>query len=329
MDDQASARETVTDRLEVVSEDTGLSFDPDCYDSFEAAAAASRSREFDLAIVDLRDGQSDHIPGNDRGLQLFGTMKSWGFVPTVFYTAYASDIGAELRDLRFVRVVPKEHTEQLDVAVRDLIESGAVTAARDVKGAVRDELRNFMWSQADRPSDETPEDLRSQVFRRAAARLDRLAPEGATGAGPSRMYLVPPMSQDPECGAVLRDRDDEWWVVATPACDLVMRGGKRKAGFIRLLRAKPLEEMGIKHRNDVATGSKPRFFHLAAHGPIPELVVDLQHVRSEPCEWWSSTARGTIEATLDAPFAEALLVRYGQYAGRVGTPTLDKDRLGN
>lgn len=326
VDDNEGVFETIQDRLDVVSEEFGIEFEMVSCTDFAAAHRNVSTGTFDLAILDIREDATGQSPENGRGIELFEMLKGWAFIPTVFYTAFAKDLDASTRGLSFVRAVSKERPVELDAAVSDLIQSGAVLAAREVAAEVRNELKEFMWSQTSTSTKLDPGELRSQMFRRSSARLDMGSEAGADGVAPSRMYLIPPMSKNLECGSILRE-GDKWWVVATPACDLVKRGGgKAKAEFVRLLHAKPLRELPLKSR-DVATGSKPRYFYLAPHGPVPELVIDLQHVRTEVNDWWSESSPAELVATLDVPYAEALIVRYAQYAGRVGTPTLDLSRI--
>ncbi|GGB18819.1 hypothetical protein GCM10011492_05850 [Flexivirga endophytica] len=326
VDDNRDALATVRDRLGILSTELRVEFEDNCYESFTDAASSLSTNPAELAIIDVRsdDGGS---PDNQRGISLFETLKELEFMPTVFHTAYAGDLGNEIRDLRFVRVVGKEQPMELDAAIADLVKSGAVTVAREIRDSVRVELRDFMWQQPKEPVSTGSYELRSQLFRRVSARLDRAAPADSTGVAPSRMYLMPAMSNELECGAVLLE-GDAWWVVATPACDLVRRnGGKPKAEFVRLLRAKPLDKIK-KNRKEVVNGSQARFFYLAPYREIPELVVDFQHVRSEQYERVANNV-GTfrVVATLDAPYADALQVRYGQYSGRVGVPDLDPQML--
>jgi hypothetical protein len=55
-------------------------------------------------------------------------------------------------------------------------------------------------------------------------------------------------------------------------------------------------------------------------GSIPQSVVDFQQLATLP-----RAQMGTLErlASLDSPFAEALLARFGRYFGRTGVPALD------
>lgn len=67
-----------------------------------------------------------------------------------------------------------------------------------------------------------------------------------------------------------------------------------------------------------------RYFHLPGFLDIPDLLIDLQHVESKP--------HGTLEsltpvASLNAPYAQALLSRFSRYVGRVGLDDPDTEWL--
>jgi hypothetical protein len=58
----------------------------------------------------------------------------------------------------------------------------------------------------------------------------------------------------------------------------------------------------------------------------PDLVVDFQQLVTLPREQMTTLER---LASLDSPFAEALLARFGRYFGRLGTPDLDLEVIIN
>ena len=57
---------------------------------------------------------------------------------------------------------------------------------------------------------------------------------------------------------------------------------------------------------------------------LPDLVVDFQRLVTLPREHMDSLER---LASLDSPFAEALLARFARYFGRLGTPDLDLEMV--
>jgi CheY-like chemotaxis protein len=174
--------------------------------------------------------------------------------------------------------------------------------------------------------------------------------EDASGAPPEdkihamEMYLRPPVAGTAlQAGDLLREGTEvgqAWWLVLTPSCDLE----HEKADFVQLAACLPFED-----QSDVATwragqgnsnertkakrrvvellrqqtgGQLDRWLFLPQALDIPDLIVDMQQLRSLP---FGKVAALERIASLDSPFAEAAVNRYNRYYGRVGTPDLDAD----
>lgn len=335
IDDNPSALETIRDRLSVLSDEKIAGFDVDCFSSFASASTAISGVRYDFAIVDLREDQTRDLPQNDAGLELFHHVKRRRFLPTVFYTAYASDLDeSEEQQLPFVWCVSKEEPPLLDSAVKELVAGGVLDTARSLTTEVESEVRRYLWEQggAERISRIQPE-LSGILFRRVAARLDLFegGPSLRSGATAARVYLNPPLTDSFRAGDVLQWGSD-WWVVLTPACDLVKRSnGRRKADFLRLLGTAEISviEVNAVRRGEwlraAHNGAKPRYAVLPEFLNVPQLVLDFQRVWT-PCMSKCEDALGegslTRVATLDVPYVEELLVRGSHYAGRIGSPDL-------
>ena len=76
-------------------------------------------------------------------------------------------------------------------------------------------------------------------------------------------------------------------------------------------------------QNRTAQGRQEgRHFFLPGAWNLPDLVLDFQRlVRVR----YSELGQLTKKATLDGPYAEAMIVRFGKYIGRIGTPDLNVD----
>ena len=73
-------------------------------------------------------------------------------------------------------------------------------------------------------------------------------------------------------------------------------------------------------RNNRQDSQSERFFFLPGALSLPDLVVDFQQLAALQREHLGGLER---LASLDSPFAEALLARFTRYFGRLGTPDLD------
>src|SRR5262249_43606854 len=130
-----------------------------------------------------------------------------------------------------------------------------------------------------------------------------------------------------------------YWILLTPSCDMVT--GRGKAELVLLARCLPLTEQAeyqqwrdtlpepsstIRRRlqdllrNNRRDSQSERFFFLPGVLSLPDLIVDFQQLEALQREHMHELER---LASLDSPFAEALLARFTRYFGRLGTPDLD------
>lgn len=150
--------------------------------------------------------------------------------------------------------------------------------------------------------------------------------------------------EDEEQAAAELDRpphpnEPAWFVVVTPACDLVSsEGRKAKAEHVVVVECQPLQDSPEfqSWQQDPSQGNSKKLERLMSNNPqgrqagrfmflpgawdLPDLLVDFQRVCRVPYGQLLAMDR---RATLDSPYAEALLVSFNQHLGRVGTPDLD------
>ncbi|MEU3842105.1 ATP-binding protein [Streptomyces sp. NPDC028635] len=115
---------------------------------------------------------------------------------------------------------------------------------------------------------------------------------------------MPPVTKHVTAADVLRDPQDGWWVVLTPACDLygdLPSGGNRaaKAEYVRIAKAVPLSEAPLiarwieagspgnesRERNaalEMFRDNNARYRILPKYLDIPDLLVDFEIVQSVP-----------------------------------------------
>lgn len=340
VDDEESwldnARELVLSELP-----DGISLEIQCVQNFQDALRILRSGGCDLAVLDVREKRKEAFEADkSSGRTLYEEVKASRFVPVVFFTAYHEDV-EELSTPPFIEIVPKTHPQKLAPAVQRILDSGAPLAARRLHESIDILVRDYMlshvaknWDKLD-PAISGQDNLTHTLFRRAARTLDvkeQISTENheAEIINASRLYLYPPIQVDLASGDVLRSREtveQEWYVVLTPACDLA----QRKVEYVHLARAVPLnahpkflQYSGNMSNGkwsslwDVLRGNQARYRYLPAYLDIPELIIDLERIQS--VEAISMEHAYERLASLDSPYAEELIVRYGHFRGRIGVP---------
>lgn len=349
--------------------------------SFPEGMDLLKQRTVDVVVLDVRHeqvGQSYEVD-EDRGFRLFQELKELRFLPVVFFTAVEQRV-SDQHDPPLVQVVSKgQGSRAAAIAVEAAFSSGAPVAVRALGEHVREVMRQYLWDHIGPKWAEYGDAPRDQLASLLAGRLAKSLEYGATTAlqgalggalpvpeewHPSRMYVLPPLADQPMAGDIVKDVEDRWYVILTPSCDLVRRdNGERKAEWLLLTEATLLSDVSLfkewreaaqqqhswelrteprggfspdenRERKDVQSRSKRlqtelggilaghlgRYFHLPAYLTIPDLLVDLQRLVSLPIE-----EIGGLElvASLNPPYAQALLTRYTHYIGRVGLPDPD------
>ena len=341
---------------------------------FDEALTRIEDRRYDLIILDIRDDEDaaeeeeargiDDASGDealpaDKGLAVYSEIRKRRFLPIVFYSAVAN-LAQEQDNPPFVTVVSKLSDEEgaLRQKIIEVFDSELPSLNRSFSHHVNNVFHDFMidfvekrWS--DLSGSEHRGDLAYLMVRRLARSLDstfipdmagvEVASSGAK-VHPTRLYVMPALDEW-RTGDLVRDDKNNWFIVLTPSCDLIVRGDKAKANYVILACCRPLAETPEYEtwQNGGATaisgklkkiienspdGQKDRYYFLPAAWGTPDLVVDLQRLKSVEFDKFRNYAH---VATLDDPYAQSIIAQLGRYAGRVGTPDLDtatvKERL--
>jgi len=324
--------------------------------SFTDALEALGTRRFDLLILDVRLQALEE----DVGVTTLEAVRQRCFLPVVFYTGLphvVHDLETPL-----IRVVEKTMgLPNLLQTVRSVFATRvpAVNRAliRHLETVQRDYMWDFVavhWQQFGDIPDRTA--LAFLLARRLAMSLSgsgiqQLVQDLGDSPGaivvegrihPMQYYIMPPVEPAPLAGDLYQGQIEEQtghWVLLTPSCDLV--AGREKAEWVLLAHCALLTEQA-EYRKWLAGLSEPsktadrklrallqdnrqdsqpeRFYFLPGALILPDLVVDFQQLVTLPRDQMDSLQR---LASLDSPFAEALMARFARYFGRLGTPDLD------
>lgn len=231
--------------------------------SFSKAEYLLRTTTVDVLVLDVRDDdpRTGEASDDDRGVRVFELLKKLRFLPVVFFTAIESRV-EELHEPPLVHVVSKgDGSDAAASAVEAAFQSGAPVAVRALGDHVREVMRQYLWDHIG-PNwvgyHESPSDQLANLLAGRLAKSLEYSPtnelQGALGDGlrmpngwhPSRMYVLPPLSDAHSTGDLVRDKDGTWFVLMTPACDLVIRAdGTCKADWVLLARAELMREQSV------------------------------------------------------------------------------------
>lgn len=332
--------------------------------SFADAMGMLSNQTFDALILDLKDDSDNSLEEHDisAGMKIFESLKTIRFCPVIFYTAHAHKV--KNLENSFVRIVEKtEGLEKLRVEVINVLATKLPLLTRQIEELQRNYMWNFVnehWAKFNEKEASEQVDVAYLLARRLALELQFAArsfansvaaesapTEGSAEIHPMEMYIRPPISDRRLAGDILRGSVGTVtgeWIVLTPSCDFQK---KKRLHNVLLAQCVPLTaeveftnwkanlpkaadkiKSLIKDNRDGAQAE--RFKFLPGTFFFKDAVIDFQKlVTITPLEL------NTLEviASLDSPFAEAVLARFSRYAGRLGTPDIDTDlvlrRLGS
>lgn len=331
----ADARREIEDAFEESDE---IEVEVSVETNFDEGFARFSRGESDVVVLDVRRDTPELSPADEvAGHSVYLDIKDARFAPVVFWTALPEKVIDE-QMAPLVTVVTKDDTDKLPAAIQAAVASRAVITIRGIEQHVATVLRKHMWTELAPYWAEYTEDAESpgiaQVLLSRLSRVLEEDSEQSLTADPSHRYIYPPASSRRAPGDLLRELDNTWWVILTPACDFA----QNKFEFALLAKADLLESNPRFKKwtvseskntwNDlkkqVLTATQGRFYYLPAFRDIPDLVLDLENVQAVTAE--ALDAMSPV-ASLVSPFSEALLVQNSQYRGRIGVPDLDSDRL--
>lgn len=327
--------------------------------SFQDAKQGLGEGRFDAAVLDVVDDSTNEVEAfgtNEVGKALYEQLIVNRFVPVVFYSGYADSV-RDLEQPPFVSVVEKSgDISLLSTAVSEALGSGLAQLSREISEHVARGTATFiaqfvreqwLWLK------DHPADLAHLLTRRLSLSLDAgvgalaerlgIEPGDSAHVAPSRFYIMPPIDDEFVTGDIF-SKDGKWFLLLTPACDLAQAKAetvlladctllKKLPGYEAF--AEGLEEVDgdyaklsntkKKAFEDLLKGrgkglAEARYYYLPAAWSLPDLMVDLARVTNTKVDVLDRMDR---VASLDSPFAHAIVSQFQRFIGRVGTPDLD------
>ena len=325
--------------------------------SFTRGVELLEESRFDILILDVRLGRHEDAADHEEfGIRTLEAIQKRRFIPTIFYTGLPGAV--QHLETPLVHIVEKTEsvTRLLDsvdsvIATRLPLLNRAIV--RHVERVQAQYMWNFVagaWNEINELDDSTA--LAYLLARRLSLSLTNsgmasFAGEVGPGADipqsgkmhPVQYYVIPPLPAPAALGGdIHRDTSQPpgYRILLTPSCDLV----QSKVEYLLWARCVPLAEFqeysdwkadpssakekllqSLVLNNRRMKGTQPdRYFFLPAALGLPDLLVDFQQLSATP---GSCPGIATRIASLDNPFAEALLSRFARYLNRLGVPDLD------
>jgi CheY-like chemotaxis protein len=343
------------DLVKVLSDETidDCSITINAVDTFDGAIEKIRSENYHIIVLDIYKGKPDDN-GETVGLTVLQQIQDNYFVPVIFYSGNTRNV----QDLKsqVVGVVTKgdEGVEGLKQEIRRLIKFNLPFVKENVQNHLEREFKTYFWDIIHKERDKFAADkndfsLGYLMLRKFGKSLSKETISEILGDStlkqnkihPMEFYLYPTgTTTEYECGEILQ-KDSNVYVILTPSCDFIDRGGgKRKVG--RVLLAKTLllsatdehtKYSANKNNNNknklealIESRKSDRYFFLPQTPFIENRIIDFQI--KEMIDY-NALNNFTRLAKLDSPFAESMISSFIRYYNRIGFPDIDSDLIIN
>ena len=331
---------------------------------FQEGITSIQNYDFDLVILDLYNDTKEK--DEEAGIKVLNQIRQNAFIPVIFYTGHAYKIYDLVSEI--VGVVSKgDGIEALTAEIERIIASKIALIKGQIYSHLKESLRKYFWETVDNDKKvfvpgKNDVSLGYLLLRRFANSLSKENIKQLLGddkikidkAHPMEFYIYPinpdSVIEEYQTGEILF-KDDIYYVILTPICDLALRSdGKRKADKILLASTirfdalpdyvnydslKKKSEKSAKEINQLSNyegkiktwmnnrgGEQDRYFFLPITPFIPNNVIDFQN---KSMVSYGELKLHTRIAKLDAPFAQSMVSSFIRYYNRIGFPDIDSD----
>lgn len=331
--------------------------------SFDEAFNEIKKNEYHIIILDIYRGHPKDN-GEQAGLKILENIQEHCFVPVIFYSGNTLNV----RNLKsqIVGVVTKgdEGIDGLKQEIKRLTKFNLPFIKENLHNYIEQELKAYFWDIIHNEREKFTADLNDfslgyLMLRKFGNSLSKEKISEILGdeelkkdkVHPMEFYLYPTDKEaEYESGEILQ-KDNEVFVILTPSCDFINRGGgNRKVEKILLAKTNLLtnideyksyidkkKEDGINDKSKkqqesdkknlikiITSGRSDRYFFLPKTPFVENLIIDFQIKRMVGYEDLKDYTR---LAKLDNPYAEGMISSFIRYYNRIGYPDIDSDLI--
>ena len=289
VDDDAESLDLLMKTLPPDIEGTTIRWEP-C-GNFDVALERITERRFDIVVTDVYVDQVGHakepVTSDARGTRLVDAIRERRFSPVLLITAGV--FPPEYQDGPFLKLADKSKDEEITQKLKKLIQTGVPELAHGLHDELDRTSGSYLWGfleshwEALEAAGLTETSVLDRLLhRRAAVQLGRLVESFGGYAEPdyiegAEFYLRPELSTDLRLGQIMQ-RGDEYRVVLTPHCHLVVQPGDEepRADFVLTALALPWREV---------------FEKLPLKGTVPERLESLRRRLGSPAGFGRPSGR--------------------------------------
>lgn len=305
---------------------------------------------FDGAIIDLKLSDEE-----DGGVQVVQEIEeSLLRLPVFVLTGYPNYLDEDFRQSNtniirvFVKGEPDAEYDQILDRLWSIYETG-LTRIMGGRGKIEDSLSKVFLKNL-LPHMETwesygkvdPKRTEKALLRHTLNHLSQLLEEDMKSCFPEEMYLAPPLNQDIRPGSIVKEKkNDRWFVVMNPACDLVVRGNcERNTDRVLVAEVDPdaalfpwidATELSNAKKGELRTAfrnNRSTYYHwLPRVDFFPGGFLNFRKLSALEEKKFSREYETPPQIQIAPSFVKDVIARFSSYYARQGQPDIDFERF--
>jgi ActR/RegA family two-component response regulator len=341
IEDEAPQIQVYEDVISQYNKKNELQFEYKICKSYREGEDALLTPYFDAAIIDLKLSNSEELEGKKLVESVYQKIR----IPIVIYSGSI----AQVDDIKENALLMKKlRTEQLSDILLEIVKIYNTGITRFLRpfGTIDTNLTKIFWNHLSNDLEtwikhNNPNNLLRYILSHFQEHLDINLQGDFDEYHPFEVYIKPPIKKNIHTGDLIKFKN-EFFIVLTPACDIVIQsyreiegGGKepiRKAQNLILVKAKEFDYKNLcKDRNgninkgkikEYVKNESFRFHYLPKYEGNNGFIVDFQDITSI-----GFTNELERVATISSPFIKDIISRFANYYSRQGQPTFNQDAI--
>lgn len=350
VEDDKPTLQTYKDNIESFNKKSDVKIEYIIKENLGEAKNSLLSPDFDGAIIDLKLSSSTT---ELEGLEIVEEIENNQRFP--IYIVSGSIAQIEKEESAFLKKRNRDtNFKEILSEIVEIYKTG-ITNILGKKGEIDNYLNNIFWNHLSSSLDlwtndkkRSPEEKQKSLLRYTLLHLQEYLDINSSGDlekyHPAEFLITKPIKPNIFTGDILETKQNKRCIVLTPACDIDLKNGKRKADKILTINiinpndidpefSNPEMSGGKKSKiSQILKNSNPRYHCIPSSKDFSIGIIDFQDkqtTHSDSLDKAIEDARTERIATISHPFLKDVIARYSNYYSRQGSPDFDSDEIYN